>query len=57
MVDVVKSLSSKCTVLEPARPPSEARKGARPLPRHPERHMEQRHGQGHRPGTQVAGNA
>ena len=35
MVDVVKSLSSKCTVLEPARPPSEARKGARPLPRHP----------------------
>ena len=30
MVDVVKSLSSKCTVLEPARPPSEARKCARP---------------------------
>src|ERR1700730_4184317 len=35
MVDVVKSLLSKCTVLEPARPPSEARKGARPTPTSP----------------------
>ena len=46
MVDVVKSMSSKCTVLEP---PALLRKHVRapaPLPRHPERHMEQRHGQG-----------
>ena len=49
MVDVVKSLSSKCTVLESPRLRKDVRAPA-PLPRHPERHMEQRHGQGHRPG-------
>src|SRR5580700_6474577 len=41
-------------------PPALLRKHVRapaPLPRHPERHMEQRHGQGHRPGVPLARDA